>query len=78
MNTTTTKGDTMNTTEAKILTDFATALSTTGDVMKAAHTVCIDYRDAVAAKRGQEAGIAAFYVVADTIAAAIQKVTVAA
>jgi hypothetical protein len=66
--TTTTKGDTMNSTQAKILADFATALNIYTDPMQAAHVVCMDYRDAAAAKWGTEMGVKAFFAAADTIA----------
>jgi hypothetical protein len=61
----------MNSTQAKILADFATALATYSNPMKAAHVVCIDYRDAAAAKWGTDMGTKAFAVAAQTIADAM-------
>jgi hypothetical protein len=71
MDTTTTKGNTMNSTQAKILADFAAALTIHSNPMQAAHVVCIDYRDAAAAKWGTEMGTKAFVAAAQTIADAM-------
>lgn len=63
----------MNSTQAKIIADFATALAVHNDPMRAAHVVCMDYRDAAAAKWGTEMGIKAFFATADTIANTIAE-----
>ena len=62
----------MNTTEAKIIKAYAKNLTIHTDPMRAAFATCTQIRDEATAKWGQEIGVAAFHVSADTIAKAMR------